>query len=124
MTKRPGRPLEKVSGPWTPFTYGEDRQLRETLPYFRGAWRKRVAGGGLRAILSEDVPGGWHLSVSFAAATPTGKARYPSWDEIADARYELLPSALTFVLFLPPPEEYVNLHDTCFHLHEYPERHA
>lgn len=52
-----------------------------------------------------------HLSISHPA-------RYPTWDEIAEARYKFLPDALTFALYLPPKAEYVNLHPNCFHLHE------
>lgn len=54
---------------------------------------------------------GWHLSISHPD-------RYPSWDEIRDARYELLPDACTMGLFLPPRMEYVNVHPNCFHLRE------
>lgn len=53
----------------------------------------------------------WHLSI----AHPT---RYPTWDEIKDARYEFIPNNVTVALLLPPKEEYVNLHKNCFHLHE------
>ncbi len=56
---------------------------------------------------------GWHLSISHPG-------RYPSWDEIADARYALLPENITMVMVLPPPAEYVNLMGNCFHLHQAP----
>lgn len=58
-------------------------------------------GGGLR----------WHLSISH----PT---RYPTWDEIKGARYKLMPKEITVAMMLPPPEQYVNVHENCFHLHE------
>jgi hypothetical protein len=36
--------------------------------------------------------------------------RYPTWDEIADARYDLLPSkGMDMALVLPPLEDYVNI---------------
>jgi len=54
---------------------------------------------------------GWHMSISC-------ERRYPDWDEVAHARYKLLPASMTFAMMLPPPDEYVNLHQTCFHLHE------
>jgi hypothetical protein len=44
--------------------------------------------------------------------------RYPTWDEIADARYQFVPNDLTMAMLLPPREQYVNLHETTFHLHE------
>jgi hypothetical protein len=53
----------------------------------------------------------WHLSISRSD-------RYPSWDEIKEARYALLPNEITMAIMLPPQEEYVNLHPNCFHLHE------
>lgn len=59
---------------------------------------------------------GWHMSISC-------RDRYPSWDEIAKARYTLLPQQLPFMMILPPPEEYVNVHEYCFHLHENIELH-
>jgi hypothetical protein len=55
----------------------------------------------------------WHLSIS-------RDDRYPSWDEIRDVRYDLLPDELYFALILPPRREYVNVHPNCFHLHEIP----
>jgi hypothetical protein len=45
--------------------------------------------------------------------------RYPTWDEIRECRDRLLPPEKTFVMFLPPKDEYVNVHPNCFHLHEY-----
>lgn len=71
--------------------------------------------GELR-ILVGTIPngGGLHLSISHPR-------RYPTWDEIKKARYELLPDELTFVMFLPPMSEYVNVHENCFHLHEHRE---
>lgn len=52
-----------------------------------------------------------HLSISC-------EYRYPTWEEIKDARYSLLPEKLTFAQILPPPDEYVNIHPNCFHLWE------
>lgn len=78
---------------------------------------RAVQMGPCRIVVSRDPSGYggallWHLSISCAD-------RYPTWDEIKDARYRLLPNHLTFVMFLPPPSEYVNVHENCFHLHEY-----
>jgi len=57
----------------------------------------------------------WHLSIAH-------KTRYPTWDEIAEARYRLLPDTITAALLLPPKKDYVNFHENCFQLHEI-ERH-
>lgn len=70
----------------------------------------------LRVIVAWEPGNGWHLSISH----PT---RYPTWEEIRDARYELLPDACTMGMLLPPKAEYVNLHPNCFHLHEVPDDH-
>jgi len=71
--------------------------------------------GECKVLVSGDVErhrlGGWHLSISHPD-------RYPTWDEIYAARYQLLPINATFVMYLPPPSEYVNVHENCFHLWE------
>jgi hypothetical protein len=54
---------------------------------------------------------GWHLSISHPN-------RYPTWDEVAKARYELVPDEVHMVMHLPKMDEYVNIHESCFHLHE------
>jgi len=51
-----------------------------------------------------------HLSISHPK-------RYPTWDEIATARYALLPRMRDCVMVLPPDDEYANLHPNCFHVH-------
>jgi len=53
----------------------------------------------------------WHLSIAHPK-------RYHTWDEIKSARYEVVPHDVTMAMILPPPDEYVNLHKNCFHLHE------
>ena len=84
-------------------------QLLETESQFFGK-------GECRVILSReprpnDGSKRWHLSISCAN-------RYPTWEEIKDARFSLLPLALTFAQILPPPSEYVNIYSNCFHLWE------
>lgn len=53
----------------------------------------------------------WHLSVSH-------HHRNPTWEEIRDARYALIPDGVMVAMFLPPREDYVNAHKYCFHLYE------
>jgi len=75
---------------------------------------KAYAKGDLRIWISREIYANglrWHLSIS----TTT---RYPTWDEIRDARYALLPDDITMAMLLPPKGEYVNVHPNCFHLHE------
>jgi hypothetical protein len=53
--------------------------------------------------------GNYHLSIS----TPY---RNPTWEEIHTARYDFIPDEITMAMILPPKEEYVNIHNYCFHL--------
>jgi hypothetical protein len=58
-------------------------------------------------------PAGWHLSISHPRRNPT-------WEEIKQARYEFCPHDVTLAMILPPTDEYVNIHNFCFHLHQIP----
>lgn len=56
----------------------------------------------------------WHMSISLPN-------RYPTWDEIYTAWYDLVPGAggeITGAILLPRKSEYVNLHPNCFHVHQ------
>ena len=82
------------------------------IPVVEGttAWRK----GNLRILFSPKEHHGeggyWkHLSISH-------HARYPTWDEILDARYSFFGESEEVVQILPPRGEYVNLSKNCFHL--------
>jgi hypothetical protein len=110
---RPGQPLTRQRSSWTP-----DRPLN--IDGIEGkVFRRRVNDGLLTTIVSHE-PHGWHMSISFV--DHRGElSRYPRWDEIADARYKLLPEDITMAMLLPPPENYVAVHDTTFHLHELAE---
>lgn len=71
-------------------------------------------------ILVSQQKAGWHLSVSCPD-------RLPTWEEMRDARYELVPDEATMALLLPPRAAYVNVHDFCLQMYEIPgeyiERH-
>ena len=71
---------------------------------------KAYAFGECRIFVGKEPPG-WHMSISHPS-------RYPTWDEIRDARYELVPDGVTMAMLLPPRSQYVNVHSFCFHLHE------
>ncbi|HEY2300338.1 MAG TPA: hypothetical protein VGH66_00515 [Acidimicrobiales bacterium] len=106
----PGRPLTRARSEWIE----GDPLAIAGVPTRR--FSRQVRDGRLLALLSHDPPG-WHLSVSFTDHRG-GHGRYPSWDEIADARYRLVDPDIDMVMHLPPPAEYVAVHDTTFHLHE------
>lgn len=52
-----------------------------------------------------------HLSISHPW-------RVVTWEEIKDARYEFIIGKRYMAMILPPLDEYVNLHQNCWHLHE------
>ena len=80
-------------------------------PVYNKAYRK----GDLSIWVSREVHNGcqlrWHMSIS-------APDRNPLWEEIRDARYDLLPDDCIMGQLLPPKREYVNVHEHCFHLHE------
>lgn len=80
---------------------------------------RNVHDGQLRTIVALESTG-WHLSIShvFPGERRDPPGRYPTWDEIADARYAFLPEDVTMAMLLPPLDEYVALHPTTFHLHQ------
>ena len=55
----------------------------------------------------------WRLSIAHPG-------RYPMWDEIAEARYRMLPADLTMALILPPLDRYINANANCFQLVQIP----
>lgn len=55
--------------------------------------------------------GRWHLSISH-------RTRYPTWDEIAEARYRIMPDGTYAALILPPKDQYVNMNTNCFQVVE------
>jgi len=107
MSGRTRRTPEPRVGAWTPMS---------PPPLGRGKAYQRLVDDGLLTVFVTSDDGAWHLSISH---TIDGKAgRYPTWDEIADARYRFTPPNATMAMLLPPPGEYVNLHATTFHLWE------
>lgn len=68
--------------------------------------------GVVRACIAKES-GRWHLSISC-------ENRYPTWDEIYTAWYDLVPDAAEIegAIFLPRKSEYVNIHPNCFHVHQ------
>lgn len=80
------------------------------------AWQKDLRDGHL-SVLAGEEPAGFHLSISHRTNEhPPVPARYPTWDEIVDARYRFAPLDKTMAMLLPPQDQYVNLHHTTFHL--------
>jgi hypothetical protein len=104
------KPMESARSSWVPAA----NEVAEALG--GRCWHRRVGDGLLAAIVTTAT--GWHLSISFR--DHKGRpSRYPRWDEIADARYQLIPDEVTMCLVLPPPGDYIALHDTTFQLSEH-----
>lgn len=111
------KPLRTVRSDWT---LVDDPALLEAAGARDVVAARRNTHDGLLAVIVACEPViGWHLSISHHDHRDRPR-RYPSWDEIADARDVFLPLDLAFGLILPPASEYVALHDTTFHLHEIP----
>lgn len=74
-----------------------------------GDW---YAWGDVSAHIAKEA-GLWHLSISVPY-------RYPTWDEIYTAWYDLCPDAaqINGAIILPRKTEYVNVHPNCFHVHQ------
>jgi hypothetical protein len=51
----------------------------------------------------------WHISI----AHPN---RYPTYEEIKEARYEFIPDEAIMAMLFPPKSQFVNVHPNCFHL--------
>lgn len=118
---RPGTPLTKQRSAWQLETVtGEAMSLLTDAGCLEVAcWRRSVHDGVLTALVTRNPPSHeWHLSVSHESHSVRRAKRYPSWDELAHARYELLPADIDVVMRLPPPEDFIDVHDTTFHLHE------
>jgi hypothetical protein len=104
-----------MSSEWQPATYGESERVRESIPDCVGVFHKKVPGGRLDVILSVHHPTvGWHLAITFEGANK----RLPTWEELTDARYTLMPANLHMAIHLPPRDEYVNVDATTLHLFE------
>lgn len=91
--------------------------LLKAFPETR-AFQREVHDGHLSVFAGEEDDG-FHMSISHR--TSDGRrapGRYPTWDEIRDARYRFCPLDKTMAMFLPPQDEYVNHHPTTFHLWE------
>jgi len=91
-----------------------DRKIKEKRERSKEAAVRTHTLGQCTIIISKDILNGkelWHLSISHPS-------RYPTWEEIKEARYRFIPDEITMAQILPPRKEYINLHNNCFHLWE------
>jgi len=86
-------------------------EMEETFGMaFRGCYRAHH-DPKLTVIHTRTVSFGHHLSIAH-------DDRYPTWDEVRDIRYLLVPAEHAMAMLLPPPDQYVNVHENCFQLIE------
>lgn len=85
------------------------------------AWQKDLPDGHLTVLLSVE-DGMVHMSISHRRNSRSGPVpgRNPRWEEIKEARYRFCPPDVTMAMLLPPKDQYVNVHETTFHLWEAP----
>ena len=104
------KPISKQQSPWVEMD-------AEAFPEGYRSLHRSVGDGHLFALVAQEPEVGWHLSVSFR--NHKGEhSRYPTWDELAHAREQLLPSNLAFAMHFPVEDEYVAVHPTTFHLYQ------
>jgi hypothetical protein len=88
------------------------KEIRDELDY----------PGGHLSVITEPGPDGFHLSISHRyharADGPPVPGRYPTWEEILEARNLFCPRDRTYAMLMPPAAQYVNVHPTTFHLWE------
>lgn len=73
---------------------------------------------GIRIIKSIDNTPKWggllHISIS-------RQDRYPSWDEIVEAKLVFFGDMKDTMMVIPKRSDYVNISNNCFHIWETPE---
>lgn len=71
----------------------------------------------IKVLFSEDNTGKWgwlkHLSLS-------RRDRYPTWDEILETK-EYFFGDIDCMMVMPKKEDYINIHQFCFHIWQCPE---
>lgn len=115
-------------GGWVRVTRGEWDKVIVAATGATGlrVYQLDVADGHLTVLAGAETAGRdeprWHLSISHRTNEhPPKPGRYPTWDEIKDARYRFMPDGICVAQILPPASEWVSAHDTTFHLWEIPE---
>lgn len=97
----------------------------ETLTELPVSSVERVKSHGWRDLGNIELPlnqSAHAFSKGECRVSISHPSRYPGWEEIKDARYSLLPAGLNFAMMLPPLNEYVNIHQNCFHLWEFDDK--
>jgi hypothetical protein len=87
--------------------------VAETLAEGTKAYRMGDCGIFVsREPLDLVFPRRWHLSISC-------ERRYPTWEEIGQARDRLLPDDVFMCVPFPPRAHWLSIHPNCFHLWQF-----
>jgi hypothetical protein len=121
-SRKPGTGIGKGHQPLTSLNIPQWREIE--LPRFTQlmmeagrmpAGSRAFKAGKLHTIVSPpNERQGWMFSISHQGK----QARYPTWDEVTDARYKLLPDNILMAMLLPPRDQYVNLESATFTAHQ------
>lgn len=116
------RDMQIQLGPWQRVPRDQMTEFLATATSAPGlrVYQRKVSDGHLSVLVgAEAAKNGprWHLSISHRTnGYPPKPGRYPTWDEIKDARYRFMPGDITVAQILPPQDEYVNVAPTTFQL--------
>lgn len=117
ITNRPRTPLDTTRISWHRMTVPDFLLLQE--PSVAG-WQAPRPDGVLRVLVAKEGEAGWHISMSHVNRNGD-PGRYPTWDELADAKERFTPDDVAMGMVCPRKTDYVNMHDTCLHLWQLPE---
>lgn len=121
LLRRPGprRPLEPIVNRRPDAVTQEQLPLAEMLPTpqmaaalvnHTNSYLRVYRLGDCSVIVTKEF-GSFHLSIAHSR-------RLPTWAEVSQARYRLLPGDRSYAMILPPVKQYINIHSNCFQLVE------
>ncbi len=105
MTIEELKRYKQPSPPQFPFKIRDEERQDKYGIYSTGLFKYKG-----KSIIINKEDGLWHLSVS---------ANYTlGYYELKEIRYMFMPNDMHVAQIFPPREEFVNLHENCFHLYE------
>lgn len=117
IANRPRKPLDTAPIGWHRMAVPDFLLLQS--PTLAG-WQAPRPDGVLRVLVANEGESGWHISVSHVDRNGD-PGRYPTWDELADAKERFIPDDVPMGMVVPAKADYVNVHDTCMHLWQLPD---
>lgn len=105
MTREELNKYRRPTPPQFPFKIREEERTDEYGVYSTGVFDYKG-----KVIVVNNEEGLWHLSVT--AKHTLG------YYELKEVRYKFMPNSMQVAQIFPPREEFVNVHENCFHLFE------